>query len=47
MENMEDFCVSHSYTETDLLLPPSSSTLQFEKIREKSCGVVIDVYVNV
>ena len=22
MENMEDFCVSHNYTQRDLLLPP-------------------------
>jgi hypothetical protein len=26
MENMEDFCVSHNYTQRNLLLPPSSSS---------------------
>jgi hypothetical protein len=27
MENMEDFCVSHNYTQRDLLLPPSCCSL--------------------
>jgi hypothetical protein len=36
MENMEDFCVSHNYTQRDLplLFPPSSLyTLFFSELR--------------
>ena len=29
MENMEDFCVSHNYTQRDILLPPPSFSCSF------------------